>query len=68
MKTFNQLTALQQEEAILKAQALVEDLLDSKMILSDRPVEKVHLRDYAEAAAMNSFYTEVGDMVFDGVA
>jgi hypothetical protein len=68
MKTFNELTPVQQEEAILRTATTLRELMEQKVILSDRPVTEANVRDIAEAAAETAFYTESGDMVIEGVA
>jgi hypothetical protein len=68
MKTFNELTPAQQEEAILRTEVTLRDLVAQKVILADRPMTEESIREVAEAAAETAFYTESGDMVIEGVA
>lgn len=69
MKTFDQLTNSQKEQAVAHAASTIKDLLKEGIIdfgngdnLTDTTIGY-----YAKAAAEGSFYTESGDRVIDGI-
>lgn len=70
MKTFDQLTNSQKDEAISNARLIFRDLMQDPNIQLFGKSEEVTdetIGYYAKAAAEGSFYSESGDRIIDGI-
>lgn len=69
MKRFHELTKDQQEQAIVFAQDKLTGLLGDGIVVSEnRPVKKSDLREVAEAAAEDAWYSEPTDFIVQDIA
>lgn len=63
MKRFNDLSRMQQDEAVGVAKKELLDLLEQGVIRFDKPVTDAVVNDFAVAAAEDAWYAEPGDKV-----
>lgn len=68
MKRFHQLTEDQQQDAIVFAEKRLIEAIDSRLITTDKPINKSHLKHYATAAAEEAWYSEPTDMIVADIA